>query len=173
MILQRPLPEEYNPYFQRYIDRVPEGDFQALLAEQTAATLAFFENIPAGKHGYRYAPGKWSIREVLLHLIDTERVFAYRALVAARCDGAIVLPSMEEDHYATYSEADRRTMKDLLEEFRAVRSAGETLFRSLSERQATFQANSNGFPVTARAIAYMMLGHVLHHRAVLEERYLG
>lgn len=172
MILQRPLPEEYNPYFQRYIDRVPDGDFGTILTQQTADTLAFFENIPVEKHGYRYAPGKWTVREVLLHLIDTERVFAYRALVAARCDDAIMQPPMDEDHYAAHSEAERRTISDLLEEFRAVRSASEHFFRSLSETQAVFRANSNGFPVTARAVGYMMLGHVLHHIAVLTERYL-
>lgn len=172
MILQRPVPEEYHPYFQRYIDRVPEGDLLALMSRQKDDIIAFFENIPAEKHSFRYAPGKWSIREVLLHLTDTERVFAYRALVAARCDDKIVLPSMEEDHYAACSEAERRTMKDLLEEFKTVRSASEHLFRSLSEAQAVFRANSNGFPVTARAIAYVMHGHVLHHRSVVEERYL-
>lgn len=170
--MQRPASGEYNPYFQGYIDLVPEGDFLELLKLNSAAAISFFERIPAGKHNYRYAEGKWTIKELLIHITDAERVFSYRALVAARGDNKTPLHPMDDQLYVQQALVQGRIYDDLVAEFKAVRSATEKLFESMAESQTVFKADGVSAPVTARALGYIIVGHMMHHMAVIKERYL-
>jgi uncharacterized damage-inducible protein DinB len=170
--MQRPLPSEYKHYFQKYIDLIPEGDFISVVSKTTDEAVAFFSQLPEEKHNYRYAPGKWSIKDVLMHIADTDRVMAYRALVAARGDGAAVMGLMDEDLYAANVDTTHRHMDSIAGEFLAVRSSAWFLFASLTEEQALRTCNVAGHMTTARAWGYIMIGHLLHHMNVVQERYL-
>ena len=170
--MQRPLPSEYNPYFQKYISLVGEGNFSALLNEGTDKAIRFFEQIPAEKHNYRYAADKWTIKEVLMHIIDTERVMTYRALVAGRGDSTTPLHPMDENEYARNTDVTARSMDSLLKEFTAVRTASAMLLEHLTEDQTKLPGNTTGHIVTPRAIGYILIGHVQHHTNVIVERYL-
>lgn len=169
--MQKPLEGEYKPYFKRYIDLVLEGNFSDLLKNNTTDTVRFFENVPVDKHDYRYADGKWSIKEVLMHIMDTERVMSYRAFAAARGDSSSLLPGMDENMYAANADVSGRTMDDLLEEFKAIRAATAKLFLNLTETQTTGTANVATVPTTARSLGYIIIGHAIHHLNVVSERY--
>jgi DinB superfamily len=170
--MQRPQPGEYNNYFKGYIDQVPEGDFLDVLYENTRAATAFFEGIAADKHNYRYAEDKWSIKELLVHIADAERVFCYRALVAARGDDKTLLCSMDDHLYLRNAIVAGRLYDDVVAEFKAIRAATEKLFESLPEKQSIFRANTDAGPITARALGYIIIGHTAHHVKVIKERYL-
>jgi uncharacterized damage-inducible protein DinB len=170
--MQKPQPGECREYFHKYIDLVPDGDYIEVLTQSTAEVILFFNNMATEKHEYRYADGKWTPKEVLLHVIDTERVFSYRALAAARGDNASLLPSMDENSYAASTDVSNRAMQDLTEEFAAVRTATAKLFANMTEEQTKQTANANGVNTTARAIGYMIIGHPIHHMNVIKERYL-
>lgn len=170
--MNRPELTEHREYFKRYIDMVPQGEYHALLKQNTEDMLLFMGNIPAEKHNYRYADGKWSIKEVLLHIMDTERIFAYRVLTAVRGDSESLLPMMDENKFAANADVSNRTMQDMLEEFSAVRTATLKLFENMTEEQTKLTANTSGFNTSARAIGYMIIGHALHHMNIIRERYL-
>lgn len=172
-VMKRPLPAEYRPYFQRYIDLVPDGDIVDILATQQDDVVQFFSSLPADRHDYRYAEGKWSIKQVLMHIVDTERVMSYRALVAARGDVTTVLYGMDENLYAENAPYPGRPMQDILEEFSSVRRASVKLFAHLTAEQSTAPAqNQDGTYFTPRALAYIIAGHIPHHINVIKERYL-
>lgn len=170
-LMQRPSPGEYHEDYQEYFDLVANGDYLDLLSQNANEVATFFEEIPAEKHDYRYAEGKWSIKEVLMHVIDTERVFAYRALAGARGD---VTPHfrMDEELYAKNVEVSHRTVQNLMSEFKAVRGSTQELFGNLTDAQSRRSCNIVTHPMTARAIGYFIIGHVQHHLNVIEERYL-
>lgn len=168
----RPEPSEYAPFYAGYIARVPEGDMLDVLVEQMHDTGAFLAGLTEAQGGHRYAPGKWSIREVVGHLADTERVFAYRALRFARAD-ATPLASFDENAWVAGSGADQRSLRDLAEELLAVRQGTIALVRSLTEGAAARSGTASGKTVTVRALVYMTAGHELHHVALLRERYLA
>lgn len=169
--MQRPEANEYHPAYQKYFDLIPNGDLLAILTQNSTETADFFEAIPTAKHDYRYAEGKWTIKQLLMHIIDTERVFAYRALAAARGDESPAY-RMDEELYASNVDVSSRTLPDLIGEFKSVRSATEFLLRNLSDEQGQRWCNVVTHPMTARAIAYFMIGHVLHHVGIVRERYL-
>ena len=170
--MKKPLEGEYNPYFDRYISLVPDGYFHELLTENTNNTIRFFENIPSQKHDYRYANNKWSIKESLMHIIDTERVMSYRALVAIRADNSTVLCDMDENHYAANADVTDRSLASIVEEFASVRIATTLLYNHVTEAQSTFRARGAAYPFTARALGFIMIGHVVHHVNVITQRYL-
>ena len=179
--MKKPAKGEYNPYFERYIGLVPEGDYPEgdyieLLKKNSKDTADFFEGIPAAKHDYRYAEGKWSIKEILNHIIDTERVMVYRALVAARGDRTTILHNMDENMYAANADVSGRTLEDLLEEFKALRRSTEKFFENLTEKASSLKANTLSglahYPITARAVGYVLIGHTSHHINTIKERYL-
>jgi uncharacterized damage-inducible protein DinB len=170
--MQKPLPSEHREYFQKYIDLVPEGNYIQVLQNNTTSTISFFNDIPTEKHECRYAEGKWSIKEVLLHLTDTERIFSYRALVALRGDSESLLPSMDENLFAANADVSTRTMQDLLEEFNAIRTATRKLYENINDAQSIRTANASGFHTSVRALGYMIIGHVIHHMNITQERYL-
>ncbi len=170
--MEKPREGEYNPYFDRYISLVPEGDFLGLLKDNTDRTIRFFENIPPEKHDYRYANNKWSIKESLMHVTDTERVMSYRAFVAIRADNATVLCDMDENHYAANADVANRSLTSLIAEFAAVRSATTALYSYITDAQSMFRARGTAYPFTARALGYIMIGHIEHHFNVITQRYL-
>jgi uncharacterized damage-inducible protein DinB len=170
--MERPNPGEYHPNYQKYFDLVPSGEYLELLRQNSTDTATFFESIPHDKHDYRYADGKWSVKELLMHLIDTERVFSYRALAAARGDNETPVYRMDEELYAGNVDVSRRDLASLLAEFKAVRAATSYLFENIGETQSTRLCNVVTHPMTARAIGYFIIGHVQHHVGVVKERYL-
>jgi hypothetical protein len=172
-MLQRPENTEYNAYFQRYIDLVPVGNFNELYHDNTEGLVTLFSTIPIDLHGFRYAEGKWTAKDMLMHIIDTERVFSYRMLVAARGDGETPLHRMEEDAYAANVDVSSRSMESLLDEFKVVRKSIEYLLVNISEEKSRFLANAITYKVTARALAYITIGHASHHMNILRERYLS
>jgi uncharacterized damage-inducible protein DinB len=170
-IMQKPAADEYPTVYQKYFDLVPAGDFLSLLDQNSIDTIEFFENIPTAKVDYRYAEGKWTVKQVLMHLIDTERVFSYRALAGARGDAAPHY-RMDEELYAGSADVSRRDLASLLAEFRAVRSSTEQLFENLSDAQTKLTCNIMPYPMTVRAIGYFLIAHVRHHLGVIRQRYL-
>lgn len=167
----RPHENEHAPYYGRYISLVPEGDFFLLLNKHFDETLVFFRNLTETQAETRYEPGKWSIKDVLGHVIDNERIMSYRALRIARGD-TTPLPGYEQDDYVRAANFDSRTLNDLLPEFQAVRAATESLFRSFDETAIGRRGTASTFPVTVRALAYIIAGHERHHMNVLRTKYL-
>ncbi len=166
--MQRPNPNEHRDYFLRYIQLVPEGDIIQLSRANTEKTYNQFKTYQGDHENFRYAPEKWTVKEMLLHIIDTERVMGYRALVAARGDSKSPLPSVDENLYAANADVSSRSLENILEEFKAVRESNLKLFETISEDCSKFIADG---PVSARAIAYILLGHTMHHLGILKERY--
>ena len=170
LLIARPDASEHAPYYSRYVDLVPSGDILTTLATQIDGTLAELRKVSEADSLKRYAPGKWSIREVLGHMIDTERVFAYRALRFARGDRKNLL-SFEQHEYVAIAQFDRRPWAGLLEEFEAVRRSNLLMFRALDDESWARQGVANGNPMSVRAAAYIIAGHELHHLRVLREHY--
>ncbi len=154
-------------YYQRYLERVPATGILATLETQLEETLRVARAIGAD---HRYAPGKWSVKEVLVHLADTERVMAYRALRMARGD-TTPLPGFEQDDYIVPTDLAPRPLDDVAAELRAVRTATVALFRGLTDEALVRTGTASDVTFTPRGIAWIIVGHELHHRAILEERY--
>lgn len=167
----RPGAGEVPQSYAGYVGKIRDGeDVMAVLADQLGEVTARFGRIPESRGGFRYAPGKWSIKQVLLHLSDVERVFVYRAMRFARRD-ATPLPGFDEDAWAPESGADDRSLADLAAEWAAVRRASLALFRGLPASAWGHRGLSNGKEISVRALAYATAGHVRHHLEVLEQRY--
>ena len=171
--MKRPESSEHAPYFKRIIDLVSEGDFFQLLEKNTQKTRDYFTNLPSEKQNYKYAEDKWTIKQVLMHLIDTERAFAYRAFVCGRGDLNTQLFKMDENLYNQNTDVSNRTVESLLAEFEAVRGNSTFLFQNLTEAQSAFLCDYSKYKISARALGYLMIGHVLHHIEVIETRYLS
>lgn len=169
VVIGRPDSSEYAPYYGKYVSLVPEGDILATLERQWLETVALLAPREADAD-FRYAPGKWSVKESLGHLIDTERVFSYRALRIARNDKT-PLAGFEQDDYVKYGPFAHCRLSALLEEFTSVRKATVALFRALDEAAWTRRGVASNNEVTVRALAYMIAGHELHHRQIFQERY--
>lgn len=170
VVIPRPASSEYAPYYGTYVSAVPDGDLLALLQRQGRETVKLLREINEKKSQYRYAPGKWTIREVAGHVSDAERVFTYRALRFARRD-ATPLASFDEKAWATATNADSRPLAEHIEELAAVRAATLALFRGFSEEQFAHSGIASGHQVTVRALAYITAGHERHHVKILQERY--
>lgn len=165
----RPDSNEYAPYYGKYIALVPEGNILVTLEKQMPDTLALLA--PREADGdFRYAPGKWSVKEALGHVIDTERVFSYRALRIARNDKT-PLAGFEQDDYVKYGPFAQCSLAALLEEFSSVRQATVALFRRLDEGAWGRRGTASNNEVTVRALAYMIAGHELHHRGIFQQKY--
>jgi len=162
---------EAAEYYFKYIDQVPAGDICAVLRAQLPETLALLHGIPEPRSRHRYGPDKWTIREVVSHVSDTERLFTFRAFWFARGFDS-PLPSFDQNVAAASAGADGRPWASLVEEFSAVRSATLTLFESLSPDDWSRRGMASGNPFTVRALAYLTAGHLAHHVTLLRERYL-
>ena len=169
--IARPAPTEHIAYYGKYIDLVPENDAIAALESQLEDGLALLRAIPEAKGDHRYAPDKWTIKEVVGHIIDGERVFAYRALRFARKD-TTPLPGFDQDEYVPAGEFGRRTLKDLVDEWELLRRANVAMFRGFEPEAWTRAGTANDSPMSVRALAYVIAGHGRHHSAILESRYL-
>ena len=171
MAIQPPPTEEYPKYFDRYIKYVHEDDLLLALKRVHDDSIKFIQSIPEEKFEYRYAEGKWTIRQIINHLTDVERVFAYRALRFARMDTQ-PLPGFDENDYAIHANANARSTDDLMREYNAVREATILLFKGFSEDMALRKGMANNAEMSVRALGYMIAGHELHHMNVIRERYL-
>jgi hypothetical protein len=167
----RPAASEYLPYYERYIGLVPEGDVVATLVNQMVETQALLRALPASVATYRYAPDKWSVNELVGHMIDSERIFTSRALRFARNDPA-PMPSFDQDNYVRNATFDSYPLADLASELEAVRQATIYLFRHMDEQAWSRKGVANNAEVSVRALAYICAGHELHHREILSARYL-
>ncbi len=168
----RPPTDEYAPFYQGYVARVPDGDVVEALIGGAEIAAALLHDVGEEAAMRAYAPGKWTLKEVILHCADAERIFAYRALRIARGD-TTELPGWDEQKYAPMSGANDRPFESLLDELESVREATVTLFEGLPAEAWTRRGTANGKEVTVRAIAWITAGHLLHHLAVVQERYLG
>ena len=166
----RPADTEYAPPFSRYVSRVTEDDVLSLLESQAAQLSQLTSHITADREKFRYAPEKWSIREVIGHLIDSERVFGYRAFCISRGE-RVPLPAFDENEYIKQSHYDDRPLADQTVEFVAVRKSNVLFLRSLDDAAWEAVGTANNKRISVRALAYIMAGHVRHHFAVLGERY--
>ena len=157
--------------FLNYISRAADKDVVKSIKESTKAFKQLLEEIPSKKRNYAYAEGKWTIKELLQHIIDAERVFAYRALRMARLD-ATPLPGFDENAWAVSANKIHRKWDDLVKEFKTVRASTEVLFESLGEAELLFAGTASNLPINALALGYVIAGHVQHHIDIINERYL-
>lgn len=172
MKITKPNPDEYDPYYETYISKVKTDDPIKSLRESKKKLTQFISKLGKKQLKYRYAEGKWNIKEILMHLVDAERIFAYRALRFARNDKT-KLPGFEEKEYAPASKASKRKIKSILREYEAVRNATVELFENLDEEMMMRTGIANEKPMSVRALIYVMLGHEQHHLGVIREKYLG
>jgi uncharacterized damage-inducible protein DinB len=171
-IIPKPMPGEYPEYADMYMKWLPEdGRILQHLKAQVEKTKEFVYHISNKQWEYIYSPGKWSIKEVLLHIIDDERIYSYRALRIGRGDQT-PLPGFEQNDYVPFSRADDRSVGSILKEYTAVRKATLSLFRNFSDEDLMRRGTANNHSVTVRALLYHMAGHELHHLHVIEEKYL-
>lgn len=164
-------PSEFPEYYTPYINEVKCLDIIEALEENIHDFLNFIENIPVEKHEFQYLPGKWTIKEIILHIIDAERIFGYRALRFARFD-ATPLAGFEENDYVPISNANNRDIKSLLTEFVAVRKATISLFENFTEEMLLHKGIASNGEISVRALGFIISGHCLHHQNVIRERYL-
>jgi hypothetical protein len=167
----RPQSGDYAPYYDRYISLVPGNDILAALEDQRREMLLLLCGLAESDGDIRYAPDKWSLKEVLGHVNDTERIMSYRALRISRGD-ATPIEGYEQDDYVRNGPFARRPLADLIEDYIAVRRATVSLFRNLDEPAWTRRGVANKNEVTVQALAYIIAGHELHHRRIIEEKYL-
>jgi len=158
-------------YYHKYINLAINHDLKTALEKHQTELLSFLKDIPKKKWNYRYAEGKWSIKEVIQHIIDAERVFTYRALCFARKDQT-PLPGFDENIFAANSKADDRSKKDLLKELKTVQTSSVQLFDSFDDEQLDQPGVASEQPTYVKGLAYIVVGHALHHKKILEERYI-
>ncbi len=168
--MPKPDPSTYPPYFFNYIKLVDENDVKEALANQTELAETFFNSVPEEKYDYKYAEGKWSIKEALQHIIDTERVFTYRSLAFSRKD-INILPSFDDKSYAVNANGGQREWRDLVDEFLAVRKSTQLLFNSFSPEQLDSLGKASDYQMNANAMGYTIAGHLIHHINIIKERY--
>jgi uncharacterized damage-inducible protein DinB len=171
-MIARPAPDEYAPFYGTYINALDGEDAVATLVEGMEGMTAVLATVPADREEYRYAPGKWSVREVVGHILDAERVFAVRALTFARGDAG-PLPGFDEDGWAAHSNAGSRPLADLAKEFALVRGSNVSMARGFTDEALLRTGVASGKTVTVRALLWIMAAHEAHHRRLLAERYLG
>ncbi len=167
----KPLQGEYNPFFEKYILKIGDEKIVTAMHNQVIEFDTLLKNIPADKHDYRYAEGKWSVKQMLQHIIDTERIMAYRALTIARRDN-VVLPGFDENTYADAAPATKNNWEDMVLEFQALRFSHIFMFGNMSDEDMAQIGNANNSSTSVNALAYILVGHVEHHVSILKERYL-
>lgn len=169
--MTRPQPSEYAPFHQKYIALAPDGDIAQSLEIAKAEMIALLQIIPPDKWDFRYEEGKWSLREVILHIIDTERIFTYRALRIARNDQT-ALPGFDQDAYVPASNADNRSWNSLIIEYIAVREASIQLFKNFTPEMWQHTGTASNNPISALALGFITYGHERHHLNIIKECYL-
>jgi hypothetical protein len=170
--MPKPLPTTYPPYFKNYVDQVPDEDLITGFRNQLPVIKGLLNSITEEQSTHAYQPGKWTLKELLLHMTDTERIFNYRALCIARGETAS-LPGFDENTYAANSNANERSWQNLVDEFLAVRSSTQFLYESFSEQALQASGISNNNSATAVSFGFITLGHFYHHKNIIVERYLS
>ena len=168
--MSRPQPAEYDAYYEKYVSLVPEDEVITALAAQPDELGQLFNDVPDEKGTFAYADGKWTVKESLGHLIDGERMFAYRAFRIARGDKTPI-EGFEQDGYIENSHANRRSIAELLNEFRLLREANVLFFRNLEAGDWLREGTANNVTISVRSLAWIMAGHIRHHVAIFQERY--
>jgi uncharacterized damage-inducible protein DinB len=168
--MERPAETEYAPYYARYVALVPETDILAVLEQQVEEIRRLAASVPPERETWRYAEGKWSVRQVLGHLVDGERVFGYRAFSFSRGETA-ALPSFDENQYVAAARSDAIPLRETVDELALVRRSNLQVLRRLAPPEWERVGTASGHPVTVRALAWVMAGHPRHHVAILRERY--
>ena len=169
-MLQRPGPDEFAPFYQGYIEKVPAGDVLEHLRRQGERTSALLAAIPEAKGLFAYAPGKWTVKRLVQHLVDGERLFCYRAMCIARGEQGS-LPGFDENAYADQDGSDARPLAQIASEYATVRAATLTLYAGMTDAVSQRRGTANGKSVSVRALLWMTAGHELHHLTILRERY--
>ena len=169
--LRRPDPSEHAEYYAQYIAGVPDGDIVTTLRDQLSETVELLRSVPEARETYRYAEDKWTLREVVGHLIDTERMFAYRALAMAREDD-VDMPGMDQDAWSANSNAGERALSDLIDEWIAVRHATVHLFATLPHGAGDRTGRASGFDFTVRSFPWIIAGHEVWHRRLIRRDYV-
>lgn len=167
---ERPAETEHAPYYGRYIAKVGEGDIVRTLEAQSGSILARWNGFTEAQGAHRYAPDKWSVRQVVGHLTDAERIFVYRATRFARAD-ATPVPGFDENTYVANAAFDNRSLSSLLREWRAVRDGTIAFFDGLNDAELMRRGTANGQEISVRALAWIVAGHTIHHDEILKERY--
>jgi hypothetical protein len=168
--MNRPEKSEYNEYYERYVSKVADEDIVATLEKQPAELKSLFANVDEERGTFSYEEGKWTLKEVLSHLIDGERIFGYRMLRISRAD-ATPIEGFEQDGYIEHSNANNRCFAELLEEFELQRRSNVLLIKNLSDDATRRIGNASGFDISVRGLVYIMAGHVRHHQAILKDKY--
>ena len=169
--MPRPTAAEFAPFYNTYVSKTQQHDVVEELLLSVAGMAAFLDALPAEKADYAYAPGKWTIKQVLQHCIDTERIMAYRALCVARGESQS-LPGFDENGYAATAQVGHRSLKQLTDQLLHERASSVLLFQSFADTDLLRLGTANGQPISANALGFIIVGHVLHHQQVLTERYL-
>lgn len=169
--MSKPLPNTYPAYFNNYISLVPDSELPLAFENQQTLVESFFDTISEDQSSKAYAEGKWTLKELLQHLIDTERIFNYRSLAFARKETA-ALPGFDENVYAENSFANDRSWASLVEEIKAVRAATILMFQSFTADMLNYSGMANGNPNSANAMGFTSIGHLYHHINIIKERYL-
>lgn len=170
--MKRPKKGEFAPFYEGYLNAVPSrGTVQSLLKRTFKEAQQLFASLPEAQGNHAYEPDKWTIKQVLIHIIDAERVFAFRAFWGIRGDRA-PLPGFNQDYWMEVTKVDDRSIKDLLKEWKAVRDNTLALAAQCSEEQSTFLLTASNWKVSVRALFFIIIGHQLHHIKMLQERYL-
>lgn len=170
--MKRPTKGKYVPYFYNYIKLVPDGTIPTMLEENRRENKIFFNSIPDSKIDFRYAEDKWTVKEVIAHLIDTERVFSYRSLIGLRRDSSVTAPDMDHILYADNFDVSDRSIESLIEEYDIVRQSTSFLFQQVTDEQLDQVVKTHMGDMTVRSLAFVIVGHALHHIAIIKEKYL-
>jgi hypothetical protein len=169
--MDRPETTEYNEYYERYVSKVADGDIVETLEKQPSELKALFQNVDEERGTDAYEQGKWTLKEVLSHLIDGERIFGYRMLRISRGDETPI-EGFEQDGYIENSNANNRCFAEILEEFDLQRRSNLLLIKNLSDEGSLLMGTASGFPISVRGLVYIMAGHVRHHIGILNDQYL-
>lgn len=170
--MERPLANEYAAFYKGYIDQVPNEDIMAFLHTQKEKFVDFLKSLEGKDLSYRYAEGKWSVAEVVGHVLDTERVMAYRILRFSRNDKTPI-PGFEQDDYVKNAHFNARSLASLVEEFESMRDSNLQLIKPLTEEQSMRTGEANGLILSVRALVYIIAGHLEHHWSLLRSKYLA
>lgn len=171
MKILKPEESEYHPFYANYVNSVASSDIVNLLKDQQVEFVRFIRSIPEDRYNYAYAEGKWTVKQLVRHIIDAERMFAFRAMSIARGDQTM-LPGFDEQGFVNRADDSQNTMDELLEEFLTLRAANNSMISNLTIQSTERIGNANGSKVSVRAIIFIIAGHLAHHQRIISERYL-
>lgn len=169
--MQRPATSDYASFYETYVKQVKEDDVHLAFQNNSVLLDSFLDTVPESKGDYAYAEGKWTVKQLLQHVIDAERIFTHRALWFAR-KSPHPLSGFDENEYAAVADVSNRSVSSLVTEMKAVRRSSELLFRSFAEKELNAVGVANNHAITVNALGFVLLGHFLHHQQILEERYV-